>query len=235
MQEPQGVLFDYGDTLLTQPFIDREARIRRLLEMAEPPNGAAVETIQQLHERLDPEIWPRCEESGLELPLRSYLRLIFETCGLRFRCSDEELELAFWQAGGPFDPEPGIEAALKNLAARGVSMGIVSNTIFCSAVLRSELKRQGLDRYFRFLVASAEYGLRKPHPALMTLAIQKTGLSPERIWFVGDSKRCDVGGAKLVGMKAVWYNRLERQQDGPEPDLEVRSWEEFVREYENSK
>ena len=204
MRKPQGVLFDYGDTLLTQPFIDHEARIRRLLEMAEPPNGAAPETIQRLHEQLEPDVWPRCEASGLELPLRSYLRLVFETCGLRFRRSGEELELAFWQAGGPLDPDPGIEAALEALDARGVAMGIVSNTVFCAEVLQWELEKHGLGRYFRFLVSSAEYGLLTPHPALMNLAIKKINLPPERIWFVGDSERCDVGGAKLVGMTAIW-------------------------------
>lgn len=234
MQKPQGVLFDYGDTLLTQPFIDREARIRRLLEMAEPPNGVAPETIQRLHEQLEPDVWPRCETSGLELPLRSYLRLVFETCGLRFRRSGEELELAFWQAGGPLDPEPGIEAALEALDARGVAMGIVSNTVFCAEVLQWELEKHGLGRYFRFLVSSAEYGLRKPHPALMNLAIKKMNLLPEQIWFVGDSERCDVGGAKLVGMTAIWYNRLGKNPEGPKPDLEIRGWEEFIKVYENS-
>lgn len=61
------------------------------------------------------------------------------------------------------------------------------------------------DSRFEFVIASSEYMVRKPNPRIFRLALQKAGLSPDRVWFCGDNVRADVEGAHAAGLFPVWY------------------------------
>jgi putative hydrolase of the HAD superfamily len=113
------------------------------------------------------------------------------------------------------------------LDSRQKKLGVVSNTSFSSRILRRELEMHQLLRYFDFVVASADYGVRKPHPLIFSVAIKKMQLDPSEIWFIGNSIDHDVAGANTAGLFSVWYNRLGEESDSHRPDLEVKSWFEF--------
>ena len=91
-----------------------------------------------------------------------------------------------------------------------------------------EVEQQGLADYFRFLMSSADYWVRKPHPLLLETAAAKLGFKPADLWYVGNSPQYDIAAAHNAGMGAIWYNRLDPPLDGPDPHVEIKSWREFL-------
>ena len=59
----------------------------------------------------------------------------------------------------------------------------------------------------------------QPWPELFMLALRATGLRPEHILHVGDSRLNDVAGARAAGLDAVWINRAGLAA----PDPTIRS------------
>jgi putative hydrolase of the HAD superfamily len=117
--------------------------------------------------------------------------------------------------------------------------GLISNftdTLF----LRSSLHRLGLEDYFEFVLVSEEVGWRKPHPLIFNRFLDLMGVEASETLFVGDDLRCDIFGAKNVGMKTAWIVRgLNREADEEvnaiQPDYIVHSLEELEELFMYSK
>ena len=147
--------------------------------------------------------------------------------GLKPKVAEAEMEAAFWRGAIDYRPEEGIGEVLERMTELGVRAAVVSNSGYSGDVLIGELERHNLWRTFEFLMSSADYGVRKPHPKLLQVALRKLHLDARDVWFVGDKPRYDIVGAKTVGMTAIWYNRQRADSGGIAPDLEVRNWHEF--------
>ena len=225
---PQGVLFDFGDTLMETVSWDPDVGCRRLLDLAVQPHSVTLEQMNQCRGQIEEQLQQHRDGSCLEFHVRSFQRLLFDLLGLRFDLSLDQLEREFWNATIAVKPESGVRAMLQRLSDENIPAGIVSNTMFSAETMLEELRKHDLEKYFRFLLSSADYGLRKPHPAFLLAAAKRLGVEPENIWFVGDWRIYDVAGAKAAGMTAVWYHRAERPNEGPEPDLEVDGWDAFL-------
>ena len=165
-QTPLGALFDFGGTLCREEDFDLEAGAASIVALAETTNGLTAEALAELLRNMMEDLLPRREASQLELPTSTALRLVYEPNGLTFRNTQKELELTFWKAATTFTPEPGIEDLLAQLTSRGVPIGVVSNTMFSSKAIRWELEQHGLAHFFQFIMTSAEYVVRKPHPMI---------------------------------------------------------------------
>lgn len=226
---PKGFLFDLGGTVLKECGYDIAAGRRRIMELAQSPRPVTLTeynlVADELHAALDPQrdIWL------VEFPCVWFSRLVCDRLGIRFDRSDDEIELAFWQASTCMEPAPSIHAALDVLKAQGLPLGIVSNSTFSGKVLSWELARHGLLDYFAFVMSSADYGLRKPHPMLFKTAAGKLGLNPWDIAFIGDSLKYDVAGASQAGMTAIWYNPHGLPAEDVHPDADLRDWAELGR------
>jgi len=105
-------------------------------------------------------------------------------------------------------------------------MGVVSNTAFRSEIIRHELAKHGLAVHLSIIVASSEYGVRKPSALLFELAAARIGVSPADVWFVGDRLDMDVAGARAAGMTAVWLSSGDIERGAA--DHVVRTWAELV-------
>jgi putative hydrolase of the HAD superfamily len=138
-------------------------------------------------------------------------------------------ELEFWKTACPMLPEPGVHAVFDHLKARGIPAGVVSNTVFSGRTIEWELARHSLMEHPSFVIASADYGVRKPHPDLFLTAVRKLGLDRKDVWFVGNSLEADIAGSKEAGLVPVWYTH--RIGDvGEYNGLRVGNWAEFVGE-----
>lgn len=62
----------------------------------------------------------------------------------------------------------------------------------------------GLIKYFDVMVDSALVGLRKPDPAIWSLALGNLGVQPETSWVVGDSYSNDIVPSKQLGCRTIW-------------------------------
>ena len=119
---------------------------------------------------------------------------------------------------------------LAKLQAKGVRLGIISNTTNPEFMKDWERRHFGLDAYFEFSIYSSAVPYRKPHPSIFELAIHRLNLKPNKILFVGDNLKADVLGAKKVGMVAVWLNRNSlKSVDDIHPDYEITSLAELVK------
>jgi putative hydrolase of the HAD superfamily len=114
-------------------------------------------------------------------------------------------------------------ALLEALRARGLKLGLVSNTASPLWLLEPVLERQGLVERLDAIVLSAEVGKRKPHPAIFERALDELGVESGDALFVGDRVEADVLGASRVGMttvQAFWF-RADEEPAGIEPDYEA--------------
>lgn len=226
-RNPEAVLFDLGDTLIVARSYRLEAGVEALLDAAAHRNGATVDEVVALARELNDEFGRRADESSLEYSQRVFHRMLYDSLGIRFELSEAELERRYWDAAFEFVPEPGVEEALAAVRETGVRMGVVSNASFSGEVLRHELEKQGLFEYFDFLISTADYGLRKPHPQIFRVGLQRTGVAPERTWYVGNSLQFDVAGAVAAGITPVWYNRLGVEGEAPQAVGTITHWSEF--------
>ncbi len=103
-------------------------------------------------------------------------------------------------------------------------LGLVSNTWSDSKWYLDEFERAGIRGFFETIIFSSDHGCLKPSPRLFEMAIAAFNVDRAKIVFVGDSYKRDIGGAKGVGISAVWIQneRSSIPKTGPEPDLVIR-------------
>ena len=104
---------------------------------------------------------------------------------------------------------------LDTLKQRSLYLSIVSN--IDDDMLHPLVEREGLHRWLDHWTSSEEARSCKPHAQFFELALEKSGLAPDEVLFVGDSPEHDVQGAHDAGMRTV----LVRTQDAPAPPLQV--------------
>lgn len=105
-------------------------------------------------------------------------------------------------------PIPETLTALRELEARGVPMGVVSNA---TGQVEAELARGGICQVgggtgvsMRVVIDSTVVGVAKPDPAIFGHALAHFAeFPPHRIAYVGDSVTMDVGGATAAGLHPV--------------------------------
>ena len=227
---PEGLLFDLGNTLLREEAFDGLAGTLRVLALAENPRGVSVDEIRARVAEVEADLRERRERAWMEMSPWSVHRLVYEPLGITFRRPFEEVELEFLRGATRFAPTEGVEAFVGSLASSGLPLGVVSNSMFTSESLALQLEAFGLRSAFRFVMSSADYVVRKPHPAIFRVAAEKLGTEPARTWYVGDNPRYDVAGAANAGMVSVLYRPdgvAAASESEPEPDLHVRSWAEL--------
>ena len=225
---PEAVLFDLGDTVIEPLSYRVEIGVQAMLDAASYRNGATVEEVSELARGLNLEFERRANETSLEYSQRVFQRMLYDSFGVRFDLSDAELERLYWDSAFEFGIEPGVVDALEAVRHAGLTTGVVSNSSFSGEVLLHELMKKGIECYFDFLVSSADYGLRKPHPQIFRIGIRKAGVSPRRAWYVGNSLELDVAGAADVGMTGVWYNRRGLDGELPAGARAIIHWRELA-------
>ena len=94
--------------------------------------------------------------------------------------------------------------ALRELAADGYTLGIVSNFEEWLTVL---LERLGVLPLMSAVVVSGREGIEKPDPEIFRRALERMGVAAERAVYVGDNPRIDVEPAEALGMGAVLVDR----------------------------
>ena len=102
---------------------------------------------------------------------------------------------------------------LAHLRARGLYLSIVSN--IDDDMLEPLVARESLDRYLHHWTSSEAAASCKPHRRFFEVSLEKSGLSPAQVLFVGDSPEHDVHGASRLGMRTALI-----VEDGIEPPLQ---------------
>ncbi len=93
---------------------------------------------------------------------------------------------------------------LRDLATR-YPLALVSNFDH-GPTARRVLHDHGIAAFFPTTLISAEFGRRKPHPAIFEAALQGVGVGAAEALFIGDSVGDDVVGAHGAGVPVAWLN-----------------------------
>jgi HAD superfamily hydrolase (TIGR01662 family) len=109
-----------------------------------------------------------------------------------------------------------VAPVLRELASRGLKIGLISNS---HRPLTSFQQHFELDGLITAAVSSSEHGYMKPHPSIFTAAMTLAGAEPSESMMVGDSLSHDIDGARRVGMRGVLVHRSS--DPAPETDVPV--------------
>jgi HAD superfamily hydrolase (TIGR01662 family) len=109
-----------------------------------------------------------------------------------------------WAACQHFSLYEDVPDVIRELHARGLTIGLISNTQRCLASFQAHFDLQGM---FAVTVSSAAHGYMKPHPSIFQAAVVQAGATVDESVMVGDSLNHDIHGARSVGMRAVLVSR----------------------------
>jgi putative hydrolase of the HAD superfamily len=145
-----------------------------------------------------------------------FIRRIIEGMGGRGEQIDECARemYAAWAVCHHFHLYDEAEAVLRELAARQLKIGLISNS---HRRLDDFVEHFQLHGLVSAAVSSADHGYCKPHPSIFEAALAQAGVEARASLMVGDSLTHDVHGARGVGMRGVLLHR----SDGPLPDVDV--------------
>ena len=112
-----------------------------------------------------------------------------------------------WAACQHFELYDDVAEVLRTLVAKGLRIGLVSNSHRSLASFESHFELDGL---IAASVSSSEHGLMKPHPSIFRAVLDLMDVAAADAMMVGDSVRHDVEGALRVGMRAALLHRSEQ-------------------------
>jgi len=117
---------------------------------------------------------------------------------------DRALAAYLAPAQGYVRPLDGARETLAALRARGLRLGLVSNTVWPGEIHRRDLDRHGLLPYLETQVFSADAAAWKPEARGFQMALDALDLRPQEAAYVGDHPYFDVWGAQQAGLRGVW-------------------------------
>jgi putative hydrolase of the HAD superfamily len=101
---------------------------------------------------------------------------------------------AAWRCAG------GAAALLRQLRARGIATGVVSNF---DLRLLGLLDTLGLSPLLDVVILPADAAAAKPDPAIFALALDRLAIRASEAVYVGDDAEEDVAAARRAGMRAI--------------------------------
>jgi putative hydrolase of the HAD superfamily len=211
----RAVIFDWGGTLTPWHTVDHVALWREVCalhfagEHAEQ-NAAAIHAAER-------ELWLAAERESRSATMDH----VFERAGV---VPTVEFLASYMRAWEPHTlTDPDVPELLAYLGARGIRVGVLSNTMWPRTWHEEVFRRDGVLELIDGAVYSSEIDWTKPHPEAFRAAMAAVGVTdPGACVFVGDRPYDDVHGAKLAGMRAVLIPNSDVPAfDDAEPDAVI--------------
>ena len=214
----EAVLFDYGDTLLEFRLDDGLwlGAMRDMLAAAGGPPERAADLRGEIERRVteltaDPDDHA---ELVYEEVVAGALAAVGTSPGPELLRTAIEAQHRVWLGARRLHPKA--HWLLQEVRARGLRIGIVSNTFDPPDLLHADLVSDGVAERVDAIVFSSELGLRKPAPEIYRAALDALDVEPANALFVGDRVREDVQGPAALGMRTclVTYFRVDGGDHG---------------------
>lgn len=220
MAEIDGVLFDYGQTLVTFTYprddlleVIRNFRptIEEAIGAPAPPAEVLLEDVFLPLERFvsspseDEVDWldefrASWERAGMSIPDG----LLYEMADAEQLCWDRIVEL-----------DGDALSVLSWLFAQGIKRGLCSNAPFPPEMMKRQVESNGIGPLMDGVIFSSMTGRRKPAAEMYRAALEAIGLPAERVMFVGNRVREDYDGPRASGMSAVIYTAHNPDSHSP--------------------
>lgn len=213
---PAAVTFDVGQTLTE---LDCELLVARLAERDVVADPAALAAAL-------PEAWRRYDAACATEP-HPWHRLMHTLLELgKVQASDtqravlvdwlwsEQPKVNLWRR-----PIPGMIEIVRQVAAAGVKVAIISNSEGRLAQLIDEL---GWLDDFLCIADSGLLGVAKPNPEIFTWTGEQLGALPADFVHIGDSWSADILGITALGGRGIWFGGASI---APKPPADAKSSE----------
>lgn len=192
----EAVIFDWGGTLTPWHTIDPAKLWTWVCEPHFPPAKAAEYAAALL--AAEDELWRLARTEHRSATMSALFELAGVTATEAFLTS----YLGAWEPHTFTDPA--VPDLLGYLRGRGISIGVLSNTMWPRTWHEDVFRRDGVLELIDGAVYTSEINWTKPHPEAFRAAMTAIGArDPARCVFVGDRPYDDVHGAKSAGMRAV--------------------------------
>lgn len=231
MKKPKAVLFDFGGTLAIDSEFDLERGVDSLRSVALNGGNFTTQEICDICRRLIADIKAVNKNKdvsfGIETPLSSIFRCVFDILGLQFDMDLIQIEHIFDSNNCDRTATPHMAELLEYLRNSGIKTAVISNITLTGEALRRSIELIYPDNSFEFVITSADYCLTKPAPYMFFAAAKRLGVSPKDCFYCGDSKTADVGGSLNSGIFPVLYDS-KASESAVYPDdgayLKINSW-----------
>lgn len=191
------VIFDWGGTLTRWHDIDFHAESLALAQAVVNTHHDLSEVSARLH-RAGDVIWGRSRDEQRSATVAD----LFDEAGLEHDPALLSAYYDFWEPHTYTDPEVG--PLFCDLRARGIRVGVLSNTLWPRAYHHRIFARDGVLDLIDGDVYTSEIEHTKPSPLAFTAALQAVGIAdPRRCVYVGDRLYDDVWGAHQAGLRAI--------------------------------
>jgi 2-haloacid dehalogenase len=164
------------------------------------------------------------QEAGEYLKYREILKIVVQGLGEKLNFTPAEAELnSLAESIQNWKPFPDTVEALKVLKKR-YKLTIISN--IDDDLFAYTAKKLGVE--FDWIITAEQVKSYKPSLQNFEVAIQRMGISPDKLLHVAQSVYHDIVPAKSMGIAAVWVNRRQAKEGfgatvpaSGNPDLEV--------------
>ena len=226
------ILFDYGQTLVNEKEFDGIAGTKAVLQYATKNKyNHTAEDVQAAADAINAELGrfdsKRQYLVKAEVPNHMFTAYLYQSMGIELSLTHQDIDRAFWNAASPGVPSDGMEDVLAFLKEQDIRTGVISNIAYCGEVVEERINNLLPQHNFEFIIATSEYMFRKPNKRIFELALEKAGLQPEDVWYIGDNYLCDVVGARSAGLFPVWYIGATANPRGEDDVLTISHWDEL--------
>lgn len=236
MNKPKMIIFDCGHTLLYEPDWNSERGNRALFaRISKNPKGIDVEE----YTKMCTEIFGKMEDirksHNCDISARAGNRVVAELLDIEFSLTPLEQETVFWTAASSGAVMPYAEEMLDYLNENGIRTAVISNLVWSGEALTERFERLLPNNKFEFVITSSDYMYRKPSRVLFDIALNKAGLTSDKVWYCGNNVANDIEGAHGAGIFPVLYDgdlkSYSEQNDGLDTDfdyLRIQDWRELI-------
>ncbi|AXU77712.1 TPA: HAD family hydrolase [Clostridioides difficile] len=199
------LIFDVDDTLYNQltPFYTAYNKVFSSIK------DISIEDLYMSSRKYSDEVFHMTENGEMPIKEMHIYRIMkaFEELGNSITEKDAQSfqdEYIYQQSQITLIPE--VERILNFSKERNINLGIITNGP--SNHQRMKLKQLNIENWVdkSNIFISSEVGFSKPDTNIFRVAENVMNLDRENTYYVGDSYRNDVLGAKKAGWKSIWLN-----------------------------
>ncbi|MDI6826068.1 MAG: HAD family hydrolase [Candidatus Aenigmarchaeota archaeon] len=210
-QDVRVVIFDYGNTLVFDPFED--ILDRRLVKFVSSVVRKSENKVREAFIQANKEInYPYVTHFALEEPIvwRALEKLGVKPSESAFLALEiiKVYRTEYKKMLKSYKRKKEIENTLNYLRGNGKRLGVISNGRAID--LYSILEWLGIRKYFDFTISSEEAGVEKPDKRIFLKMLNFFKQKPEKCVYVGDDPLRDMPTPKKLGMKMILYKPPKR-------------------------
>lgn len=143
MNAPKMILFDYGQTLVSEDFDGIRGTEAVLQYAVKNKYGRSAKEIQAAANQMNQELGrfdpKRRHLFQVEVPNRMFTAYLYRSQGIELSIGPEDIDRVFWEAAAPGTLTDGVAGFLEFLREKGIRTGVISNISYAGAVVKERL------------------------------------------------------------------------------------------------